>query len=137
MSTHVYVYDGVCVLCSKAVQYILKHERHKLIQFVAIQSQEGQALALAHGVDPIKPETLLFIENGMAFTGSDGILRLLQHTGGPARLLLIGRIVPRAIRDVIYGFIARNRYRLFGKYNTCKVPSADVRHRFVLPESLS
>ena len=130
----VWLYDGVCVLCSGGVHYTLRHERDHTLRFVAIQSREGRALALAHGIDPDDPESFLFIEDGKALGKSDGVLALVGHLGGPARLLLIGSVLPRAIRDWLYDRVARNRYRLFGQKTACERPDPAQRHRFSLPD---
>jgi len=131
----VWLYDGVCVLCSGGVHYTLRHERDHAIRFVAIQSREGRALAQAHGIDPDEPDSFLFIEDGHALTKSDGVLALLRHLDGPARLLLIGRILPRGLRDWLYDRVARNRYRLFGRKTACEMPDPAQRHRFSLPDA--
>jgi predicted DCC family thiol-disulfide oxidoreductase YuxK len=128
----IWLYDAVCVLCSGSVRYTLRHERDHTIRFVAIQSGEGRDLALKYGIDPEDPATFLFIENGQALARSDGVLALLRHLGGPARLLLVGRILPRQLRDWIYDFLARNRYRIFGKAQVCGMPEPAHRHRFTL-----
>jgi predicted DCC family thiol-disulfide oxidoreductase YuxK len=130
----VWLYDGVCVLCSGGVGYTLRHERDQAIRFVAIQSREGRALALAHGIDPDVPESFLFIENGQALAKSEGVLALLRRLNGPARLLLIGRALPRPVRDWLYDRVARNRYRLFGQKTACEMPDPAKRHRFSLPD---
>lgn len=130
----IWLYDGVCVLCSGAVQYTLRHEREPAIRFVAIQSREGRALAQAHGIDPDDPESFLFIEGGKALAKSDGVLALMRHLRGPARLLLVGAVLPRAIRDWLYDHVARNRYRWFGQKTACERPDPAQRHRFTLPE---
>ncbi len=129
----IWLYDGVCVLCSGGVQYTLRHERDHVIRFVAIQSHEGHALAQAHGIDPDDPESFLFIEGGKALAKSDGVLALLRHLRGPARLLLIGTVVPQAIRDWLYDRVARNRYRWFGRKESCERPEPAQRRRFTLP----
>ena len=131
----IWLYDGVCVLCSGGVRYTLKHERDHAIRFVAIQSREGRSLALANGIDPDTPESFLFIENGQALAKSDGVLALLDHLDGPARLLLAGRLLPKPLRDWLYDRVARNRYRLFGQKTACEMPDPAQRHRFTLPET--
>jgi predicted DCC family thiol-disulfide oxidoreductase YuxK len=133
----VWLFDGVCVLCSGGVRYVLEHEKHHTMRFVAIQSDEGRALARRHGIDPDRPDSFLFIDDGKALAKSDGILALLRHINGPARLLRVGQFLPRPVRDWLYDRVARNRYRLFGKYDCCMAPDALTRHRFVLPESAS
>jgi predicted DCC family thiol-disulfide oxidoreductase YuxK len=130
----VWLYDGVCVLCSAGVRYALKHERDHAIRFVAIQSCEGRELAGRHGIDPDDPASFLFIERGRALAKSDGVLALARHLDGPARLLSVAWIMPPAIRDWFYDRLARNRYRIFGRKTACEVPPPSHRHRFALPE---
>ncbi len=129
----IWLFDDPCVLCSAAVRYVLKHERGHEIRFVAIQSPAGRALALAHHVNPDAPDTFLFIENGVTFRRSAGVLALLRHTGGPARVLLLAKVLPRRLCDWFYDRVARNRYRIFGKRDVCVLPDPAVRHRFTLP----
>jgi predicted DCC family thiol-disulfide oxidoreductase YuxK len=131
----VWLFDGVCALCSGGVRYVLQHERQHDMRFVAIQSEEGKALALRHGIDPENPDSFLFIDENRASAKSDGVLALLDHISGPARLLRVGKLLPKPIRDWVYDRVARNRYRLFGKYSSCMIPDAALRKRFVLPES--
>lgn len=130
-----WLYDGVCVLCSGGVRYTLRQERDHAIRFVAIQSREGRELARTHGIDPDEPDSFLFVENGEAFAKSDGVLALVRHLNGPARLLLAGRALPKRWRDWLYDRVARNRYRLFGKKDSCEIPDRATRHRFTLPGS--
>jgi predicted DCC family thiol-disulfide oxidoreductase YuxK len=130
-----WLFDGVCVLCSRAVRYTLVHERTtSTIRFVAIQSAEGRALARAHGIDPDQPDSFLFIENGKALAKSDGVIALSQHLKGPVHFIALGRILPKRLRDWLYDRVARNRYRLFGRSQSCMQPDAAMRSRFVLPE---
>ena len=130
-----YVFDGVCVLCSRAVRYVLKHDRgDPPIRFVAIRSQEGRRLAALNGVDPDDPRTFIFIENGVGHTFSAAVFAMAGRAGGPGRFIRVFRIIPRPIRDWCYARLANNRYRLFGKLDACYVPSADTRDRFVLED---
>jgi predicted DCC family thiol-disulfide oxidoreductase YuxK len=128
----IWLYDGVCVLCSGAVQYVLKHERHHTMRFITIQSAAGRALAIQHGIDPDQPDSFLFVDGGRALAKSDGVMALAHHVNGAARLLLLGRILPKVFRDWLYDRLAQNRYRLFGKRDTCAMPDATSRHRFTL-----
>jgi len=130
----IWLYDGVCVFCSGGVRYALRHERKHVMRFVAIQSGEGRELAQRYGVDPDDPESFLFIENGRALAKSAGVLALIEHLGGPVRLLKIGRFLPQGPRDWLYDRLARNRYRIFGQYTACEPPDPAQRHRFSLPE---
>ena len=128
----IWVFDSVCVLCSRGVQYTLKHEKAASIKFVAIQSGEGRLLAQSKGIDPDDPTSFLFIEDGQALEKTDAIIALSKHLKGPAQIAVILKIIPRRIRDAAYLFIARNRYRIFGKTDICIVPPVNQRERFVL-----
>jgi predicted DCC family thiol-disulfide oxidoreductase YuxK len=130
----VFLFDGVCVLCSRSVAFVLKHERAPLIRFVAIQSAEGRALAETHGIDPDDPESFLFIENGIALPKSAGIAALVGHLRAPWNWLSAFHVLPLPVRDWMYDRIARNRYRLFGKRETCLIPTPQTRQRFAVPD---
>lgn len=128
-----YVYDGECVLCSRAVQYVIQHDRSDPpIRFVAIKSAEGREIAGRAGVDPDNPETFLFVDAGKVHGSSDAVLAMARHLSGPARWFRFLRFVPRGLRDWAYFRIARNRYALFGKLDNCYLPRPEDRHRFVL-----
>ena len=131
----VWLFDAKCLLCSGAVQFVLRHERSQDLRFVAIQSAEGRAMALRHGMDPDDPASFLFVEEDVAYAASDGVMQLLKHVGGWARHLRVLRFLPRALRNTLYFQLARNRYRLFGKSEACMVPDAGLRKRFVLPDA--
>jgi predicted DCC family thiol-disulfide oxidoreductase YuxK len=130
----VWLFDEVCVLCSGAVRYTLRHEKTPRIRFVAIRSDEGRRIAAHHGIDPDDPNSFLFIEDGVALARSAGVLALVRHLTGPARLLRLGRLLPAGLRDRLYDVVAGNRYRLFGRLQACEMPDPEVRHRFVLPD---
>ncbi len=127
----IYVFDSECVLCSRAVQYVLKHEKQPDMKFVAIKSELGREISKQHNVDPDDPHTFIYLENGKASFSSDAGFAVLRKTGGPMAFLRIGRILPRPIRDWLYYRIARNRYKVFGKLDMCYVPTPETRERFV------
>ena len=126
------LFDAHCVFCAWSTRFILAHEAEPLIRFVAITSAEGRALALAHGVSPDVPLTFLFIAGGKALTASDAVLALARLRW-PWRALGAARVIPRPLRDAAYDFIARHRYRLFGRKEACILPDAPTRARFTLP----
>lgn len=130
----IYLFDCHCVLCSRGVRYVLKHERSPEVRFVAIQSEEGRRLAQANGVDPARPHTFLYVENGAVLQRSDAVFALARKVGGPARRFLFLQRLPRPLRDFFYDRIARNRYALFGRMKDCCLPSPETRARFTLPE---
>jgi predicted DCC family thiol-disulfide oxidoreductase YuxK len=129
----VLLYDGVCILCSRGVRFVLRHEREQAIRFVAIQSDAGRALVLAHGVSPEAPDTFLFIDAGNTHRKSDAVLALAGHLKPPYSWFGTLRVLPGGVRNWFYDRIAMNRYRLFGRRETCAMPDPASRHRFTLP----
>lgn len=127
----VLVFDGVCVLCSRWVRFILAHEREPALRFAAMQSASGRALLLAHGLDPDDPLSLLYVEEGRGYIDSEAILRVAAGFGGLWRLCAVARAIPRAVRDRLYRVLARNRYRWFGRNEACLVPRATEAARFL------
>jgi predicted DCC family thiol-disulfide oxidoreductase YuxK len=132
MTAPIFLFDGHCVLCSRGVQYVLRHEREADIRFVAILSAEGRVLAQAHGIDPENPESFLFIKDGTAHAASSGVIALGRHVGGFSALAIIGKLIPRPLRDWLYYAVAKRRYKVFGRTEACYVPTPENRHRFVL-----
>jgi predicted DCC family thiol-disulfide oxidoreductase YuxK len=127
----VVVFDGVCVLCSRSVQFILARDTRKHYRFATMQSTSGQLLLRSHGLDPADPVSLLLLDGGRAWTDSEAVLRIAIGFGGGWQLAATARIVPRRWRDALYRFIARRRYRWFGKRDICLLPSAETADRFL------
>lgn len=129
------LFDGVCHLCSKTVQFIVEHEREPTIRFCAIQSEAGRALLAEHGmmhvVAEADPDTMVFVEDGRAHDRSTGVLMVAAHLKAPWRWGRVALILPRSLRDIVYRFVASNRYRWFGKSDSCLVPSKALQARFL------
>jgi predicted DCC family thiol-disulfide oxidoreductase YuxK len=129
----VIVFDGVCLLCSRWVRFLLKHDRAARYRFASMQSDSGRALLLAHGLDPESPLSFLLVEGGRGYTDSDAIAQVL-HGLGARRWRWLGRamrLVPRWLRDPMYRFVARHRYRIFGQSRACFLPAPEQRARFM------
>lgn len=124
-------YDGVCGFCQRVVQFILPRDRAGRFRFTAIQSDVGQALLSHYGLDPQALDTFVFIDNHRAYTRSTAGLRVLRGLGGGWGLLYAFIAVPKPLRNAMYGWIARNRYRWFGRTDACLIPGRDVRERFL------
>jgi predicted DCC family thiol-disulfide oxidoreductase YuxK len=131
LDTKILVFDGVCVLCSWGVRFVLKHDRKKQFRFAAVQSDAGRSLLIAHGMNPDDPVSFLLLEGGAGYTDSDAVIRVLSHLGGLWRLAGMLRFLPRRLRDSGYRWIARNRYRVFGRREACLVPSPEIADRFI------
>ncbi len=127
----VIVFDGVCALCSRWVRFLLRFDRHGRYRFAAMQGTHGRRLMRAHGLDPDDPLSFLLVEHGHAHTDTDAIVRVLAGLGGPWRLAALARLLPRSLRDRGYRWLARNRYRWFGRHGSCYRPSPEQVHRFL------
>lgn len=124
-----YLFDGVCVLCSGAVRFVLKVESAPKMRFAAVQSDSGQALLAQIGL-PGMTDSFVFIENGQVFLRSEAAFRLAAHLRAPWRWGRFLRILPRRLTDWLYDRIAANRYAWFGRTETCLIPAPEQRHRF-------
>jgi predicted DCC family thiol-disulfide oxidoreductase YuxK len=132
VSDRILVFDGVCVLCSHWVRFVLRRDRRRLYKFAAMQTATGRELLLRHGIDPDDPLSFLLLEAGRGYTDTDGIIRVLRSFGGAWLVLsALIRIVPRFVRDPLYRWIARNRYRLFGRHDACMLSSPQTADRFL------
>jgi predicted DCC family thiol-disulfide oxidoreductase YuxK len=124
----VILYDGVCVFCSRWIRFIAARDKDRRFRFTAIQSPYGTRLAQAFGIDPQDPDTNAVVHGGIAFFKSDAALTVLSHLPGWKSVRAL-RAVPKPLRDAVYDLVARNRYRIFGKYQECFVPDAGFRDR--------
>ena len=124
------LFDGVCVFCSRWVRWVIARDREAGFRFTAIQSATGKALAEAQGVDLVAPQTNAVTRDGRIHFKSDAVLAVVTLLPG-WRWVGVFRRVPRGLRDALYDRVARNRYRLFGRSETCLVPTPGERSRFV------
>lgn len=126
----VILFDGVCIFCSRWVRFIAVRDAERRFRFTPIQSDYGTRLAKTFGIDPDDPDTNAVVHGGEVFTKSDAALTVLSLL--PRwRWTRILFAVPRPLRDALYNLVARNRYRIFGKYHACFVPDADLRARVI------
>ena len=126
----VILYDGVCVFCSRWIRFVATRDVDRRFRFTAIQSDYGSRLAQALGIDPEDPDTNAVVHGGVAYFKSDAALTVLSHLPGWQWTRVL-RAVPKAWRDGVYSLLARNRYRIFGKYEACFVPAAEFRARVI------
>lgn len=128
----VIVFDGVCVLCSGWVNFVLRRDHARQFKFAAMQTATGRALLSKHGIDPDEPVTFLLVDDDVPYTDTDALIRVLDNfTVGWRALSLALRCVPRTVRNAFYRYIARNRYRLFGRREACYLPRPDEAIRFL------
>jgi predicted DCC family thiol-disulfide oxidoreductase YuxK len=124
------VFDGVCVLCSGWVQFLIRRDPTEIFRFTPIQSAYGGAIAARLGIDRAAPESNAVIFGGTAYFKFDSVMQALGRLPG-WRWLRAFAILPRPLRDCIYDRIAKNRYRMFGKTESCMMPTPELMRRFV------
>ena len=125
------LFDGNCNLCNASVQWVLRHDKPGQFRFASLQSEFGRQLMRAHGLDADRLDTVVLVANGKAYLRSDAPLEIARRIGGAWRCLYWFRIVPRFMRDALYRFVARNRYRWFGKNEVCWLPRPEWKDRFL------
>jgi predicted DCC family thiol-disulfide oxidoreductase YuxK len=125
------LFDGVCNFCNSSINFVIKHDKKDRFRFASLQSDTGKKILEQFEEDTTTTASVILIENSGLYKRSTAILRIARHLGG-AYLLLYGFIiVPRFIRDAVYNFIARNRYKWFGKKDSCMIPTEEVKRKFI------
>ena len=124
------LFDGVCNLCEGSVQWILKRDLHNTFVFASLQDDQAKELLKSYGLQPELLESVVVIYQKKVYTQSTAALRIVQLLGFPYNLLLIGYVLPRIIRDYLYKLVARNRYRWFGKKESCWLPKQEWSKKF-------
>ena len=122
-------FDGVCNLCQHSVRHLLKHDKKKVLKFASQQGQYAKKILPPEEIKNL--ESLLFYNKKTLYKKSDAVLELCKVLGGGHKLLLVGYLLPKFLRDGLYSFIAQNRYRWFGKQDYCMVPTKDIQDRFL------
>lgn len=124
------LFDGVCNLCNHSVQWTIRRDTKGLFLFTSLQSAAAAQLLERFDYDN-NLDSVLLIQDEKLYAHSDVPLEVLWHLGGAWRIFYIFKIVPRPIRDFVYKWIAKNRYRWFGKKNACMIPTPDIQKRFI------
>ncbi|WP_438969387.1 thiol-disulfide oxidoreductase DCC family protein [Nonlabens sp.] len=125
------LFDGVCNLCNGAILFIIKRDKKDRFRFAAIESEIGQKLLDKHGIDPNKIDSIVLVSGDTAFAKAEAALRISKHLSGLWPLLYSLIIVPKFLTNVVYDFIARNRYKWFGKKESCMIPTPELKSKFL------
>jgi predicted DCC family thiol-disulfide oxidoreductase YuxK len=136
LGAHLLLYDGVCGLCSRVLQFVLAHDRRGVFSFAPLQGEIGRSMVSRWGGNPDELTTFYVCADyrtasARVLARSDAALFIAREIGWPWRALAAARVLPKVFRDAAYDLIARTRYRLFGRLDQCLVPGAEVRSRFV------
>ena len=126
------LFDGVCNLCDNTVQFIIKHDKKDIFRFVALQSDLGQEIIKHIGIDTAKTDSIILYEPGHAYYyKAQAALNIANNLGGIYSLLNIFSILPNGITNNIYDYIAKNRYKWFGKKDACMIPTPELKSKFL------
>lgn len=134
--SHLVLYDGVCGLCDRFVQFLIRIDRHDRLRFAALQSPLGARVLISASMDPSALSTVVVVpdfggESERIFVRSDAAIFAIASVGGAFGAFRLFRAVPRFLRDAAYGAIARTRYRVFGRLDSCPVPTPAMRAKFL------
>jgi predicted DCC family thiol-disulfide oxidoreductase YuxK len=125
------LFDGVCNLCNSSVQFIIKRDKKKQFRFASLQGNYGQAFLKKYNLPADNFNSFILLEDDKVYTRSTGALRMLKHLGGGWNMFYGFIILPKFIRDGVYNWVARNRYKWFGKRDECMIPTRDLKERFL------
>jgi len=130
MQTSVF-FDGVCTLCNRSVNFLISKDKKEVLKFASLQSEYAQNTIPKELLNRENLDTIIVYSDGQFYDRSNAVLKLCKILGGGFYVFLIGYLIPRFIRDGLYRFIANNRYRWFGKKLQCRIPTVDLKDRFL------
>lgn len=125
------LFDGVCNLCNSSVVFIIQRDPKDVFRFTALQSEAGQALIKTHGIDTNKVDSIILVDGDKVRIKSSAALTIARHLKGGYPLLYGFMIIPAFIRNWVYDFIARNRYKWYGKRDQCMIPTPELKAKFL------
>lgn len=125
------IYDGSCGFCTKSVLFILRRDKERKLYFSANGSEMGKRILAEYGLYEVSGDSLVFLEHGTSHIYSDAGLRICRYLKFPWNLLQVLLVLPKALRDPLYRFIARNRHKLVRQGNSCMIPTRDISERFL------
>ena len=129
-ATYIVLFDGVCNYCNAMVNFAIRNDKKSILKFAPLQSETGRLLRTKYQI-PEQTDSIIFIENGVAYTYSDAAIRIARYLSWPAKALYGVIILPKFIRQPFYKWIAKNRYKWFGKKEECMVPTNEIKSRFL------
>lgn len=127
---NIVLFDGVCNLCNKTVLFLINHDQNNNLHFAAQQTIAGERLMKQHFVIQ-DARSVVFIKDEFVYYKSEAIIEISKLLSGWPRIVMIGWIIPKFIRDWMYDLIANNRYKLFGRKNACPIPTDAITHKFI------
>jgi predicted DCC family thiol-disulfide oxidoreductase YuxK len=124
-------FDGVCNLCNSSVDVVMRHDKSASFKFASLQSDFAKRVLPEFGVEPSDLDSIALIDNGIVYQRSSAALKIAGKLSGLYPLLGVFWIVPKGLRNLVYDWVARNRYKWFGKKDSCRLPTAEERALFL------
>ncbi|WP_313377032.1 DCC1-like thiol-disulfide oxidoreductase family protein [Chishuiella sp.] len=131
MKEKIILFDGICNLCNKSVQFVIEHDKHNYFKFASLQSNFGQSFLKEKKIDQNNFDSIIYIEDNKYYTKSSAALKIAKHLDKNISWLNYFIVVPKPIRDFFYSLIANNRYKLFGKQESCWLPTKELKAKFL------
>lgn len=132
MKKKIVLFDGVCNLCDRSVQFIIKHDKKDEFRFATLQGEIGNSLMQKRNIDTSRIDSIILIEPGVAYyTKSDAALQIGMHLKGYRTISKLLYLIPSKLRDIVYDIVARNRYKWYGKKEACLVPTPELKAKFL------
>lgn len=125
------IFDGVCNLCDSSVQFVIKHDKKDIFRFVPLQSELGQKIISHIGILALTIDSTVLYESDKGYYKAEAALRILKELSSVYRCLLVFSILPKSILDNIYDYVAQNRYKWFGKKESCIIPTSELQSKFL------
>lgn len=125
------LFDGVCNLCSASVNFVIKHDKKAQFLFASFQSDAAKEIMLHFNLKNLNLDSIVLIDDGKIYEKSSAILRIARHLNSGFKLLYFFIVIPKSVRDWLYSYIAKNRYKFFGKRERCMIPSLELKNRFL------
>jgi len=126
------LFDGVCNLCNRWIQFVIQKDKNDAFRFATLQSEIGQQLITERGIDSVKTDSVILIHPGVAFyTKSNAALQIGRQLKGYRTISKLLNLIPSILRNIVYDFVARNRYRWYGKKAECMVPTPEIMQKFL------
>ncbi|MRX65908.1 thiol-disulfide oxidoreductase DCC family protein [Maribacter luteus] len=132
MNKKIILFDGVCNLCNRTVQFVIKHDKKDEFRFATLQGEIGKQLVKERHIDTDTVDSIILIEPGIAYyTKSTAALKIGASFGGAWKLLNVLDLIPSSLSDIVYDFVARNRYKWYGKKDACMIPTPELKAKFL------
>ena len=125
------LFDGVCNLCNNAVNYVIKRDKKDRFRFAAFQEEAGQRLIVKHNINTSKTDSIVMIDGDKVYVRSTAALGIAKYLGGGYSLFYGFMIIPNFVRNWVYDYVARNRYKWYGKKDSCMIPTPELRSKFL------